>query len=207
MRRDLVEKLVLGLVLTVLAAPALADDIVHPWWRDEARTTYERWEFGENVNPVDADEYVGEFSTPQVSLPNGKYWPEMLGRNGVWALTGQIFAEIENYPEPLDEKWIWVQLTWAPEDPGNRPIVEAWVETDTGTTEQGVIVSEIALEEPWIHTTFQIVLTPNPVFETVHIDNSVYVDQLVIDTICIPEPVTLWLLGLGGLGMIRRRRR
>ena len=206
MRRDLVAKLVLGLVLTVLAAPALADDIVHPVWRNDARTTYERWEFSENVNPVPADEYVGEFATPQVSLPNGKFWPEMLGRSGVWALTGQIFAEIENYPEPLEEKWIWVQLTWAPEDPGNRPIVEAWVETDTGTTEQGVIVSEIALEEPWVHTTFRIVLTPNPVFETVHIDNSVYVDQLVIDTICIPEPVTLWLLGLGAVGMLRRKR-
>ena len=207
MRRDLVGNLVLGLVLTALTAPVLGDDIVHPWWRDDARTTYERWEFGENVNPVPADEYRGEFATPQASLPNGKFWPEMLGRTGVWALTGQIFAEVENYPEPLDEKWIWVQLTWAPEDPGNRPIVEAWVETDTGTTEQGVIVSEISLEEPWMHTTFQILLTPNPVFETIHIDNSVYVDQLVVVTICIPEPATLSLLTLASLAAMHHKRK
>jgi len=32
-------------------------------------------------------------------------------------------------------------------------------------------------------------------------------DQIDIDTICIPEPVTISLLGLGGLALIRRKRR
>ena len=31
-------------------------------------------------------------------------------------------------------------------------------------------------------------------------------DQIVIDTICIPEPFTIALLGLGGLALIRRRK-
>jgi len=33
------------------------------------------------------------------------------------------------------------------------------------------------------------------------------VDQLVIDTRCAPEPATMALLGLGGLGMLFRRKR
>ena len=33
-----------------------------------------------------------------------------------------------------------------------------------------------------------------------------FVDQIVIDTICIPEPVTVCLLGLGALALLRKRR-
>ena len=35
---------------------------------------------------------------------------------------------------------------------------------------------------------------------------AIALDQIVFDTICIPEPVTIALLGLGGLALIRRRK-
>ena len=38
-------------------------------------------------------------------------------------------------------------------------------------------------------------------------DSSVSFDMIVGDVVVIPEPVTLTLLGLGGLALIRRRRR
>lgn len=202
MRRELVGNLVLGLVLTVLAAPALADDIVHPWWRDDARTTYERWEFGTNANPVPADEYIGEFSTPQAAIPIGDWRADKHGRQGVWKLSGEMLLEVENYPEPFEEKRVWIQVTWA----GELPTVEAWGETDIQDSVLATLVSQTLLEDPWVHTTFEVVLTPNPTFETIFIHGGAYVDEVVIDTICIPEPVTLWLLALGGLAVIRRKR-
>ena len=39
------------------------------------------------------------------------------------------------------------------------------------------------------------------------IGGDVFVDQLVVDTICIPEPATMSLLALGGLALLRRKRR
>ena len=33
-----------------------------------------------------------------------------------------------------------------------------------------------------------------------------YIDELVIDTICVPEPATIFLLGLGGMALLRKRR-
>ena len=48
-------------------------------------------------------------------------------------------------------------------------------------------------------------IEPNPAFEIVRIDGAVMVDEIVIDTICIPEPASLALLGLGGLALMRRR--
>ena len=34
-----------------------------------------------------------------------------------------------------------------------------------------------------------------------------YVDEIVVDTLCVPEPMTLILLGLGSLVLLRRRRK
>ena len=38
-------------------------------------------------------------------------------------------------------------------------------------------------------------------------DGPVFIDEIYIGTYCTPEPATLSLLALGGLAMIRRRRR
>ena len=95
--------------------------------------------------------------------------------------------------------------------PGNRPTV--W-ETISGTN--SVLVNEIMLEPTgelppegtnWIHSAFSMRIYPNPSFEIVRIDGGIMVDEVVIDTICVPEPRTLGLLGLGVLTSVFRRRR
>jgi hypothetical protein len=59
---------------------------------------------------------------------------------------------------------------------------------------------------PWYYSWYKYRLIPNPDAERVAISGSVFVDELVIDTYC-PEPATMALLGLGGLGMLFRRKR
>lgn len=53
-------------------------------------------------------------------------------------------------------------------------------------------------------------ISPNPPSETLTfgLANSTNIEEIVIKTICMPEPATLGLLGAGGLiALIRRRRR
>jgi len=87
-------------------------------------------------------------------------------------------------------------------------------EKDSATP--GTVINEIQLDptlEPppaddfWYHTTFLIHLEPNPDFEIVKIDGAVMVDEIVIDTICIPEPSTVALLILGAGAFFLRRKR
>jgi hypothetical protein len=62
---------------------------------------------------------------------------------------------------------------------------------------------------------YEFTLEPNPLREEILLkfdwpmtyQDSAYVDQVVIDTWCIPEPVTLAFVGLGGIWLLRWRRR
>jgi hypothetical protein len=200
---------------------AVADDLVPPPWdRAHPRATVQEWDFltiglGPIEGPVGFEHW--QYDAPDGTLsdnPMGDavlrvwpgtgqyYWPELDGRDGVWPLSGTIEVEVPNFPELLEEKIIWIQLTWQPQAPGNVPTV--W---ETTYDIDAVLVSEDILEGFWTHSVYEIILPENPQFEIVRIDGGIDVDQLVIDTLCIPEPATLGLLGMGALALIRRKRK
>jgi hypothetical protein len=205
-----------GLVAVILlaSAPAAwADDLNPPVWRSEEGTTFAKWEFW-NPDPMPrADEENNPYgSAGAVIYPGqGQTWQEEWGgRIGVWPLSGQIIATIPNRPEPFPIKYIWVQLTWSPQVLGATPLV---VETLWGAT--ALEIATVALEptgqpapaDQWFHSTYQLELIPNPSSEVVNVSGNIMVDELTIDTWCVPEPATMALLGFGLIGVILGRRR
>jgi hypothetical protein len=202
----------------VVVGSALADDRnPPPWDRAADGTTHGIWEFyTSDPNPLpDVADYP--YGDPGMSVYPGigqEWWDVWGGRDGVWPLSGTIEIEIPNRPEPLPDKFIWVQVTWAEQAPGTFPIV-----TETLTGAGAELVDEVILEptnEPdpagqnWKHSTYLIHLQPNPDFEIVKIDGAVMVDEVVVDTICIPEPATVVMLltaAMAAAGICIRRRR
>ena len=196
----------------LICQAALADDLNEPPWRGQPGTTLTEWTCGDsNPNPLPVYELNPNGDSVMSVYPGvgQEWWNVWGGRQGVWPLSGTIEIEIPNYPIQNPYKEIWVQLTWAPQAPDTYPIVSEQL-----TATPGSLLAEVQLEptlEPppaddfWYHSTFVIHLEPNPAFEIVRIDGAIMVDQIVIDTICAPEPVTLVMLGIGGL-LLRRKR-
>jgi hypothetical protein len=199
-----VKLLVLVCVAVAGVVAAVADDLYPPPWRGQPGSTWAEWEFS-TPNPNPAPDFgFNPYGTPTTQVYPGvgqQWWSELNGRFGVWPLSGEGWFTIPNRPEPLPYKDIYIQLTWEPQAPGNRPLIEVTAPQSV----PGTLVSEIPLNGLWKHSIYTIRLYPNPAWETILVTGGIDMDQLVIDTICIPEPATVGLLALGALVAIRRR--
>ncbi len=188
---------------------AWADDLNPPPWRGIGNWTYAQWLFNSPSDPARADQYVNPFGEPIADVePNqGSSWlQEYMGRQGVWPLSGSVTARINNYQlleNPYKE--VWVQITWFPQPGGLKPIIVK----DLMSGAYGTIVNEMQLSDDWWHSTYLITIIPNPTSEEIFIEGDVYLDQLVIDTRCVPEPSSIMALAgcaltLLGFGLRRK---
>lgn len=196
-------------MLFVLAGVAVSQcfaalDLNAPDWRGDDGTTYQVWDFSTSANPSDADDYVNVECPCVVVYGNYPYtrWKESdLGEQGVWAFEDYMLVNIPNIPQENPYKEIWLQIVyWGDGEPE--------IFTDPQSSSM-TLVDEQTLDSGYIHATYSIIIEPNPFEESIFImprNCTLYVDNLVIDTICVPEPLTLGLLGIGAL-LIRRRKR
>lgn len=114
---------------------------------------------------------------------------------------------VDNYPAPNPVKYMWVQVTWQPQtnSPFATPILSGFNPQPVTAIEA---VGPVDLGFGWYETTFKWELRPNPVDEIFILSGDINVEQLIIDTWCIPEPSALLLATLGGgLLLVPRLRR
>jgi hypothetical protein len=104
---------------------------------------------------------------------------------------------VDNHPEPNPVKYMWVQVVWqdipglphtGPELSGFNPLASTPL----------TAVGPVDLGFGWFETTYKWEIRPNPRDEFFILGGNINVDQLLIDTWCIPEPGTGLLTVLGG---------
>jgi hypothetical protein len=196
-------------VFTMLVGTAAADDIAPPSWRGDDNTSWVQWEFSTDANPPMYDAGVLPWGDPQITVTPGCDCLEWIetheGRQGVWPLSGEIDVVLENDPVERPYKDVWVQVTWLEQVSGAVPRIEVldpyYIYDDTP------LFYEADLGDGWHHSVFHLPISPNPAQETLKISGAIYVDELVIDTQCAPEPTALGLILFGGMAALARRRR
>jgi len=198
-------------------APAFAsigpDDVQPAPWRGLPGTTSQFWLFNSPNpigSPIQPDGSLGQPWLPSTHItvqPLGDWIQSdpVSGRFGIWPLSGRMNVTVDNYPQPNPVKYMWVQVVWQPQAglPNTGPILSGF---DPAGTEPVAIPA--TLPNGWYETTFEWQIYPNPPDEFFVIGGNINVDQVIIDTYCVPEPSSVLLTALGGgLLLVLRRRR
>lgn len=204
-------------ICCLTASSAMALDVRTPDWRGQDDSTVQQWDFHDDTNPLAPDGLFNEnpYGTPMgtVNLFEGGYWLETVssapGLTGWWAGVESIDVDIPNTSVENPLKLVVAQVTYGLFGPHYGPdSVYATVGSDVfyGSLAETVPGAGTAKTDVW-----EIEIMPNPQFETITFDwysePGGIVDQVVIDTICIPEPATIGFLSLGALGLLLRRSR
>jgi len=198
-----------GIFLCLFHVAAFASYDIAPSWRDvnNGNTTYAVWEFGTSgiTGPGGSYYYSGADSgwnvngAPQLVVNPLLGWFAALDEAaGVWGLSGHISAIIPNtsVTGAGTSKLIQIQLAWKSET------VEQNVPTVYVNAEglcYDVSIANEKIINGWTYTTYFVELATNPTVENIEINGKVYVDSLIIDTHCVPEPGALCMMGIGAV--------
>ena len=204
-----------SLILALLCGPVMGDDIHPPPWRGQYSTTSQVWEFSTSLQlniPPDCAATGGQppLASTMITriVPGPMPWDHWLdiynSRQGIWPLSGLMDVIVDNHKPPNWIKEVWVQITWMPQTPGELPIFE---NLDPAPVKPPMLLDCVSLPNGWFHSTYYWEIRPNPPDEVFTITGTINVDELVIDTWCIPEPATMALAALGGCGLIFLRKR
>jgi hypothetical protein len=201
--------------LIVLSMAVVADaSYAGPSWRGGAGTTFEQWSFPDSSTSPSPDAgYVNPYGTPSLWVGDrAMYFSSFDSRTGVWApKTDEIDLQIPNNPNTGDDtqKTIWAEITWKVAGLDTRTTHDdslmVGVDPEGGYTGMNFTRSDTSLGNGWFSTIVKVDIWPNPLSEWITVKGDIYIDEITIDTKCIPEPATFGLL-IGGAFMAVRKK-
>ncbi len=209
---------------------------VPTWLRTDPLATSQEWGFGTSANPITPDgavplregDYAGAPFTGGVHTHAeiaGLTWSNLSDPDGRWNNTnaiggadGTITLFIRDWVDLQPLKHLRLQVSY--DHPVNNEVLPVALEgTKNGLPATTDFVYEVSgnqnsfnpiLSTSDQHYRFQYwTLRPNPDWEKIIITvpPQYSIDQIVVDTISIPEPATMGVLGVGISALFLRRRR
>lgn len=205
-------------VLCLSASFAAADYVDPPNWGDNPYYTHQSWEFDtESLSPDVVDNPYGD---PLMVINGGVY------SNGGWMFNGPITADqmnpqlgiyIPNTPNPELLKEIWLQVTLNTNDWGLADSLQLWAMANNGTPYppnlEELDINVVDETTGRIRLTVPIDIFPQPANEWIYLTASmdegsfIFLDEIDVDTRCVPEPSAIVLLVCSAIMGIMAYRR
>jgi len=171
--------------------------------------TSQAWTFEDDDNPAVPEINLNPYG-PATATITGAAPPEwistLLGRDGVWQGEGLLELDIEipnqMVPNPYKEISIEIGFLGDLTEFSVLPIPVGGIVNETSRS-----IDDTG--DGWKKLTASYYIAPNPYWEQlcyVFSGDIAAVDYVAVYTVCVPEPLTISLLGFGGLMMWRRRR-
>jgi len=216
-------------VLVLAAGIGWADDYWVPDWRGEAGTTWAVWDnwiaYPDLMPPDASSAHPGGLAPSHATAdPDSAFlmesWTDSLGENrwNVLHIIGddELSFHLDNYDQDRPEKLVRIQITYD-SDHAHPSAFNLAVGYQSAILEPHIPANLLAVTEPpgWVTAAHEFTIAPNPMWEEIYLKfdwdqapgSSAYVDQVVIDTWCVPEPVTAFLLAAGAPCLLIGRRR
>ncbi|MFA5553907.1 MAG: PEP-CTERM sorting domain-containing protein [Phycisphaerae bacterium] len=173
--------------------------------------TYQQWSFSDDNKTPDADVDGNPYGKPLLDVDTTFDWIQIdpaSGRDGIWPLTRELDIFLPNSQQPNPLKFIWIELIWNPNIDYYSPFLPKEPSVSVVPFEQMQMTrTDEILGDGWVKSNFDIVIWPNPPSEWIAIKGNFLVDSISIETLCIPEPATLALFGIGGLAALIRNKK
>lgn len=204
--------------------PAVADNLVPPGYVGDPLSYHAEWEFnGGLLLDPDSESSVGStggeflydrFDTHIDVDGAGWGWDPADGDGGMVNTNrdGSFAINTINWVDEEPEKYIRVQLTYI----GLAPVVtgangyeyDGYHGGGTDTTDLGFFVPYSTVNVDPNHLYSDIYMQPNPDWEQIEVfvPQGTVIDEIVVDTISIPEPSTLAFMGVAGAIAVFLRR-
>lgn len=212
--------LAVAVIAVGFSSAAMADDLQPPPYRGQPNSTLVHYIYDQiqGLQLIGFDQPGGGFP-PYTGDPDGA-GPIQPGGAPQIILDQPITPEghiyeiyVPNVIDQLPFKMVDVQITYQQPVENTWPSVVQIVGGDPITDiEQPQIVDAFPFQPggptgpTYIYEHWMGVIYPNPDWEIIRIEMPGDPVQIVIDTISVPEPTTMALMGAGGLLAIRRRR-
>lgn len=197
------------IIVSMLLVPVIGQAAPLPWDIGDTGSTHQQWYFNTDDNPAAPEVMLNPYGNSLAGTYEEFGYEQPVWDNGVWR--GELFefgCYIPNLNCSDQYGDVWVEIGFRGEIMDSI-LIPSYDEETYGSAE---LISEVITGDDYKTLIAHWYIEINPQCEVLAYKfggigtADAELDYMIVDTMCAPEPATIYLLGLSSLALLCRRR-